>query len=64
MGHDVIYYDTLQYDADCDILRYSIVHWTSKNRAEIQVAVYDLGSFSTSHYTDNPAEKLSRSNLI
>ncbi len=46
-------YNISQYIAVQCILRYiaifHIVHWKCKNRAEIQVTVYDLGSLHASH---------------
>lgn len=50
MGHDSI---ISQYTVIPCILRYivifPIVHWKCKNSAEIQAAVYDLGSPIKSH---------------
>ncbi len=41
-------YITIHYDTKHTAI-FHIVHWKCKNRVEIQVAVYDLGSLNTSH---------------
>lgn len=46
IGHDMIisWYIAILY-----ILRYSVVHWKCKNRAEMEVAIYKMGVPNESH---------------
>ncbi len=65
MSHDMI---IPQYIVIRCILRYIVIfcigHWKCENRAEVQVAVYDLNSRNTSLYFDTSADKLSQNNFF